>query len=151
MADALISANHFYMNCSYYNDSNEYRRAVIKIDDTDDILTRSENWLVHVTRFSVDSMVSVAFTEIDLSASWEIAIEDGDGVTRAEFEFVLDTEYATPADLVDAMNLPGRFVMLTSRVPRANAAALEMYRFEIDNSGRIRLRSQPQEEGRIPG
>ena len=58
MADALLSADHFYVNASYYNDTDTVQKASITVKDTTNILDRSDDWLVHVTRFSVDSMRS---------------------------------------------------------------------------------------------
>ena len=61
MADALLSAEHFYVNASYYNDTAIDQKARIVVQDTTNILDRSDDWLVHVTRFSVDSMKSLSY------------------------------------------------------------------------------------------
>ena len=150
MAEALISKDHFYMNASYYNDTSTDQSAVIHVEDTQDILQRNDGWLVHVTRFSCDSMNSVMFVEKDLTATWEIRVVDDRDRCIHEFDFQLNRDYATPADLIDAMNLQGRSMKL-NRTPVAQHVGMftmggnlrEMYRFELDAAGRIRLKSQP--------
>ena len=72
MAEALISKDHFYINCSQFNETDTKQNAAISVQDSSDILDRSEDWLVHVTRFSCDSMVSLPYIEADASAVWEI-------------------------------------------------------------------------------
>ena len=68
MADALLSKEHFYVNASYYNDTDVDREAVIHIQDNQDILNRSDDWMVHITRFSCDSMQSLPYIVKDDSA-----------------------------------------------------------------------------------
>ena len=79
MAEALISSDHFYVNASYYNDTESEQAATIVVEDNDDILRRDtgDEWLVHVTRFSCDSMSSLNYIEADPTATWQIAIQDG--------------------------------------------------------------------------
>ena len=81
MADALLSDNHFYVNASYYNDTATDQKARIVVKDTQNILDRSDEWLVHITRFSVDSMKSLSYIESDLNAYWEIRLHDAEGST----------------------------------------------------------------------
>ena len=143
MADQLLSKDFFYLNASYYNDTDIDQPATIHVEDSSDILTRSDGWMVHVTRFSVDSMKSLVFVEKDESASWEIQIVSNVGQPTDTFKFTLDRDYATPQDLIDEMNLPGRFRQLTPNDRGWEGDYFEMYRFELDPAGRIRLRSQP--------
>ena len=96
MAEALISKDHFYINCSQYNNSDTNQNAAISIEDSSDILDRSEDWLVHVTRFSCDSMISLPYIEADPTARWEIKVFGVDHVGNETFNFVLDKDYATP-------------------------------------------------------
>ncbi len=42
MAEALIAKDHFYVNASYYNDTNEDQDALISVKDNADILERRE-------------------------------------------------------------------------------------------------------------
>ena len=132
MADALLSADHFYVNASYYNDTAVDQKARIVVQDTTNILDRSDDWLVHVTRFSVDSMKSLSYIEANLSAYWEIRLHNENGVSTNTYNFVLDRNYATPQDLIEAMNMGGATVSLSDTIYSA-------YRFELDAGGRFRL------------
>ena len=132
MADALLSADHFYVNASYYNDTDTVQKASITVKDTTNILDRSDDWLVHVTRFSVDSMRSLSYIETDLSAYWEIRLHNEQQVSTNTYNFVLDRDYATPQDLIEAMNMGGATRRVTSTIYSA-------YRFELDAGGRFRL------------
>ena len=138
MAEALISSDHFYVNASYYNDTESDQAATIVVEDNDDILRRDtgDEWLVHVTRFSCDSMSSLNYIEADPTATWQIAIQDGSGDARKVFNFTLDRAYATPRDMLSDMNMFTRFLAI-------NNESIECYRFEIDTGGRFRL-TQPQ-------
>ena len=109
MAEALISSDHFYVNASYYNDTESEQAATIVVEDNDDILRRDtgDEWLVHVTRFSCDSMSSLNYIEADPTATWQIAIQDGGGDARKVFNFTLDRAYATPRDMLSDMNMSG--------------------------------------------
>ncbi len=100
--------------------------------DTTNILDRSDDWLVHVTRFSVDSMKSLSYIETDLSAFWEIRLHNEAGVSTNTYNFVLDRDYATPQDLIEAMNMGGATVSISDTIYTA-------YRFELDAGGRFRL------------
>ena len=91
MAEALLE--HFYVNGQYYNDTDENQDATIHITDTQDILKGNDNWLVHVTRFSVDSMASMPYTEVDETAVWEIRLHDEHAVVINTFNFTLDRQY----------------------------------------------------------
>ena len=75
MADAK---EHFYLNGSVYNNS-ETDKAVIQIEDTNDILQSNDDWLVHVTRFSCDAMKSLTYVEKDESATWTIRVANNIG------------------------------------------------------------------------
>ena len=138
MAEALISKDHFYINCSQFNETDTKQNAAISVQDSSDILDRSEDWLVHVTRFSCDSMVSLPYIEADASAVWEIKVFGTDHVGLETFNFKLEKDYATPRDLIDAMNYKSRFRPALSLLHEA----YETYRFSIDAGGRFRL-SQP--------
>ena len=135
MAEALLANDHFYVNASYYNDTDSDQPATIMVEDNEDILRRDagDEWLVHVTRFSCDSMTSLSYIKADPSAYWEIVCHDGTGFPRAVSEFVLLRDYATPRDLISAMNLKTRFVSFARKI------AIESYRFELDAGGRFKL------------
>ena len=151
MAEALLSKQHFYVNCQFYNDTEEDQDATIHVEDTQDILKGSDNWMVHVTRFSVDSMVSLPYTEVDQSASWEIRLYDEHSVIKKTFTFVIDRHYMTAQDLVGAMNMSSRFILPANRLPafesgRAAGFEVEAYRFEIDTANRFKLVTQPENQ-----
>ena len=61
MADQILATTHFYLNGSMYNSSDIDKPAEIHVQDTSDIIVRSDNYMVHVTRFSVDTMRSLVF------------------------------------------------------------------------------------------
>ena len=138
MAEALLAKDHFYVNASYYNDTETDQPATIMVQDNDDIIRRDtgDEWLVHVTRFSCDSMASLSYIAADPTATWQIAIQDGAGQATKVFNFTLDRDYATPRDLISEMNMFTRFMVI-------NNETVECYRFEIDTGGRFRL-TQPQ-------
>ena len=96
MADALISKEHFYLNGSIYNKTDTDQDAVILIEDTNDILQSSDDWLVHVTRFSCDAMKSLTYVEKDESATWTIRVANNLGEVKQTYVFVLDQDFATP-------------------------------------------------------
>ena len=54
-------------------------------------------------------MKSLVFVEKDETASWEITIVSDVGTPTDTFTFALDRDYATPQDLIDEMNMTGRF------------------------------------------
>ena len=143
MAEALLSREHFYINGSQFNDSDQAQNAVITVKDSNDILRDSEDWLVHITRFSCDSMISLPYIEADSSAVWEIKVFGTDHVGLETFNFKLEKDYATPRDLIDAMNYKSRFRTALSLLHEA----YETYRFSIDAGGRFRL-SQPAQATR---
>ena len=149
MAEALLSKEHFYINAQYYNDTSIDQDATIHVEDTQDILKGSDNWLVHVTRFSVDSMKNLPYTEIDTSARWEIRLHDEHKVVLNTFNFILDRHYMTAQDLVSAMNMDSRFVQTSntsssSSVENFRLDAIESYRFVIDTANRFKLLTQPE-------
>ena len=98
MAEALLSEDHFYINGSQFNNTKVAQSAVIVVEDSDDILNRTEDWLVHVTRFACDSMVSMPYIEADATARWEIKVFGTDHSGLETFNFTLENDYATPQD-----------------------------------------------------
>ena len=135
MAEAFLSREHFYINGSQFNDSDQAQNAVITVKDSNDILKDSEDWLVHITRFSCDSMISLPYIEADPTAIWEIKVFDERDIALETFNFVLEKDFATPRDLISSMNVKGRF-----RPPLSILQdAYECYRFIIDAGGRFRL------------
>ena len=133
MAESLLAKDQFYINGSFYNDTDEDQDAVITVKDSADILNRGEGWLVHVTRFSCDSMRSLAYIVADTSATWSIIAKDTAGTSSHVWDFTLDRDYATPHDLISEMNMKGRYMT-------TNRDKWEVYRFEIDAGGRFRLK-----------
>ncbi len=133
MAESLLAKEQFYINGSYYNDTEEDQDAVISVKDNADILNRGDDWLVHVTRFSCDSMRSLAYIVNDTSATWAIIAKDTAGSSTHVWDFVLDRDYATPHDLISEMNMKGRYMTTSGKT-------WEVYRFEIDAGGRFRLK-----------
>jgi len=151
MAEALLSKQHFYVNCQFYNDSENDQDDTIHVEDTQDILKGSDNWMVHVTRFSVDSMVSLPYTEVDDSAKWEIRLYDEHSVIKKTFNFIIDRHYMTAQDLISAMNMTSRFILPDNRSPeyesgRDSGFEVEAYRFEIDTGNRFKLVTQPSNQ-----
>ena len=145
MADALLSKEHFYVNASYYNDTDAEREAVIHIQDNQDILNRSDDWLVHITRFSCDSMQSLPYIVKDNSATWVITAFNEENSPTRTYKFILDRNYFTPQALVEAMNVPGRTIRETVETETDATAeeVVEMFRWQIDPEGRFRLKVQP--------
>ena len=139
MAEALIAKDHFYVNASYYNDTETDQAAVITVEDKDDILRRDrgDEWLVHVTRFSCGSMNSLSYIEADVAATWQIIAKDGAGFSHQIWDFTLDRDFATPRDMISAMNMQSRWGVLGSTI---TSDKFEIYRFELDAGGRFRLR-----------
>ena len=47
MAEALLAKDHFYVNASYYNDTESDQPATIMVQDNDDIIRRDtgDDWL----------------------------------------------------------------------------------------------------------
>ena len=135
MAEALIASDHFYVNASYYNNTDTDQPARITVEDNDDIIRRDtgDEWLVHVTRFSCDSMTTLSYVKADPTATWQIVCHDGTGFPKAAFDFVLDHDYATPRDLIADMNIRTRFVEISRK------SYVESYRFELDAGGRFKL------------
>ena len=145
MADALLAQDHFYINASQYNNTNSVTDAVIEVSDSTDILDRSDEWMVHITRFSCDSMASLPYIEADATARWEIKVFDDHFLALETFNFIMDRDFATPLDLVSSMNVKGRFRAPPGRTRVGgvdSTATYETYRFSIDAGGRFRL-SQP--------
>ena len=139
MAEALIAKDHFYVNASYYNDTETDQAAVITVADKDDILRRDQGdeWLVHVTRFSCDSMNSLSYIDADVNATWQIIAKDGAGFSHQIWDFTLDRDFATPRDMISAMNMQSRWGVLGATI---TSDKFEIYRFELDAGGRFRLR-----------
>lgn len=133
MAESLLAKDQFYINGSYYNDTEVDQDAVISVKDSSDILNRGDDWLVHVTRFSCDSMRSLAYIVADTSATWSIIAKDTTGSSTHVWDFALDRDYATPHDLISEMNMKGRYMTTGTKT-------WEVYRFEIDAGGRFRLK-----------
>ena len=69
MAELLESPDNFYMNAEQYNDTSSYTPAIISISDRDDILSRQDKWMVHVTRFSIDTQSSLFYLPPDSDAT----------------------------------------------------------------------------------
>jgi len=138
MAEALLSKEHFYLNAAQYNSGTADEDATIHVQDNTDILANSSDWLVHVTRFSCDTMKSLTYVEKDDTAVWEIRLVDNTAKVHEVFNFVLDDDYATPQSLVAAMNLRGRWI---SR----RGVEYEVFRWQIDANGRFKLTSMSEE------
>jgi len=140
MADALLAQDHFYINASQYNNTNSVTDAVIEVSDSTDILDRSDEWMVHITRFSCDSMASLPYIEADATARWEIKVFDDHFLALETFNFIMDRDFATPLDLVSSMNVKGRFRAPPGRTRVGgvdSTVVYETYRFVIDAGGRF--------------
>ena len=138
MAEALLSKEHFYLNASQYNSGTVDEEATIHVQDNTDILKNSSDWLVHITRFSCDTMKSLTYVEKDDTARWEIRVVDDYAKIHEIFNFVLDDDYATPQALVAGMNLHGRWIT------RRNIE-YEVFRWQIDANGKFKLTSMSEE------
>ena len=69
MAELIESAGNFYLNAEQYNAENTAVEAFIQISDRDDILSRQDNWAVHITRFAVDTQTSLFYVPPDSDAT----------------------------------------------------------------------------------
>ena len=138
MAEALLSKEHFYLNAAQYNSGTADEDATIHVQDNTDILANSSDWLVHVTRFSCDTMKSLTYVEKDATAVWEIRVVDDTAKIHEVFNFVLDDDYATPQSLIAAMNLRGRWITRLG-------VEYEVFRWQIDANGKFKLTSMSQE------
>ena len=138
MAEALLSKEHFYLNASQYNSGTADVDATIHVQDTTGILKTNSDWLVHVTRFSCDTMSSLAYVEKDETAKWEIRVVDNTARIHEVFNFILDEDYATPQALIAAMNLSARWIS------RENIE-YEVFRWQIDANGKFKLTSMSEE------
>ena len=52
-----------------YNDTDSLIDASIKISDRDDILTRQDKWMTHITRFAIDTQESLFYINPDSTAT----------------------------------------------------------------------------------
>ena len=68
MAELLESPGNFYLNAETYNNTDGLMNAAIQISDRDDILSRQDKWMVHVTRFAIDTQASLYYIEPDSTA-----------------------------------------------------------------------------------
>ena len=68
MAELLASPGIFYLNAEVYNATDYPIDASIKISDRDDILTRQDKWMTHITRFAIDTQESLFYINPDSTA-----------------------------------------------------------------------------------
>ena len=61
MSELVESGQNFYLNCEQFNSSDTYAPAQIRISDRDDILSRQDKWMCHVTRFAIDTQSSLFY------------------------------------------------------------------------------------------
>ncbi|HIB92012.1 TPA: hypothetical protein EYO57_33320, partial [Candidatus Poribacteria bacterium] len=80
MAELIQSAGNFYLNAEQYNAENTAVEAFIQISDRDDILSRQDNWAVHITRFAIDTQTSLFYVPPDSDAT----------VTLTSFNYVYE-------------------------------------------------------------
>ena len=69
MSELVESGQNFYLNCEQYNRSDTFEPAQIRISDRDDILSRQDKWMIHVTRFAVDTQSSLFYLPPDSTAT----------------------------------------------------------------------------------
>ena len=74
MAELLESPGNFYLNAEQYNTSAEPVEASITIQDRADILSRQDNWMVHVTRFAIDTQASLYYIPPDPTATVTLTV-----------------------------------------------------------------------------
>ncbi|HHZ93489.1 TPA: hypothetical protein EYN65_23895 [Candidatus Poribacteria bacterium] len=80
MAELIQSAGNFYLNAEQYNAETKPVEAFIQISDRDDILSRQDNWAVHITRFAIDTQTSLFYVPPDSDAT----------VTLTSFNYVYE-------------------------------------------------------------
>ena len=76
MAELLESPGNFYLNAEQYNATSEPIEASITIEDRSDILSRQDNWMVHVTRFAIDTQASLYYIPPDSTATVTLTVFD---------------------------------------------------------------------------
>ena len=69
MSELIQSGGNFYLNAEQYNTNTQAVEAFIQISDRDDILSRQDNWAVHITRFAVDTQASLYYVPPDATAT----------------------------------------------------------------------------------
>ena len=74
MAELLESPGNFYLNAEQYNTTSEPVEASITIQDRSDILSRQDNWMVHVTRFAIDTQASLYYIPPDPTATATLTV-----------------------------------------------------------------------------
>lgn len=67
--ELIESAGNFYLNAEQHNSGSSEVEALINISDRDDILSRQDNWAVHITRFAVDTQASLFYVPPDATAT----------------------------------------------------------------------------------
>ena len=61
--ELVQSDGNFYLNAEVFNSTSSPMDAVITISDRDDILKFQEHWMVHVTRFAIDTQASLYYVK----------------------------------------------------------------------------------------
>ena len=69
MSELVEAPNSFYVNASQYNASSAPVEALIKIEDRQDILKRSDDWMVNVIRWTLDTQSSLYYLPADPTAT----------------------------------------------------------------------------------
>ena len=69
MSELLESPDNFYLNAEFFNSSTDNVPAKISISDRDDILSRQDKWMIHVTRFSIDTQYSLYYLPPNINAT----------------------------------------------------------------------------------
>ena len=107
MADAMKAAQMFYINCSYTNKESLDRLAEIKIQDKADMLYRDQGWMAHITRFALDSQLSLHFIDKDpekyyIKFMYETPDNELERITTSEYRVTEDVN--TAAVLLQKIN-----------------------------------------------
>lgn len=146
MADAMRAAQMFYINCSYTNNESIERLAEIKIQDKADMLYRDQGWMAHITRFALDSQLSLHFIDKDPDAYYiKFMYETPDN----EFERISTSEYRVTEDVNTAavllQKINEQIPVVASRV--FASAPTPVAKLFMTADGRFRLETSSTQVG----
>ena len=147
MADAMKAAQMFYINCSYTNKEEIDRVAEIKVSDKSDMLYRDQGWMVHITRFAIDSQLSLHYIDKNPDAYWiKFMHED----PTNHLQRIMTSEYRVTEDVNTAAVLLQNINEVIPVVPQAlGAAPMPVAKLYMTPDGRFRLETQPTGPGDV--
>ena len=167
MAELVDSSNSFFMNCEQYNATSENIPALIKIEDRSDILTRQDRYMVHVTRFALDTQASLFYLAPDTTATISVTLfaylgannhrVDKKKIFVSERTFVLTEGAATLADFLEQLNeaVPTMPTTANRRDPvptiagQTESVLSRAGQWTITSSGRFEFQASKVTAGRV--